>query len=45
MIQKEIIEGLKEKVKKQEQVYDFELNMNGGHLEGYNLNNQLKQEV
>ncbi len=42
---KEIIEGLKEKVKKQEQVYDFELNMNGGHLEGYNLNNQLKQEV
>ncbi|HPW52918.1 MAG TPA: DUF1015 domain-containing protein [Erysipelotrichaceae bacterium] len=42
---KEIIEGLKEKVSKEEQVYDFELNMNGGHLEGYNLNNLLKEEV
>lgn len=42
---KEIIEGLREKVSKKLQVYDFELNMDGGYLEGYNLNDQLKEEV
>ncbi len=42
---KEIIEGLREKVTSEEQVYNFELNMNGGHLEGYNLNDRLKEEV
>ncbi len=42
---KEIIEGLRDKASKKMQVYDFELNMDGGYLEGYNLNDQLKEEV
>lgn len=42
---KEIIESLNEKVSKKDQVYNFELNMNGGQLEGYNLNEKLKKEV
>lgn len=42
---KEVIESLSDKVKKEDKVYDFKLNMNGGHLTGYNLNSNLKEKV
>lgn len=42
---KEIIEGLTNKVNKEDVVYDFELMKNGGHLKGYKLTNELIENV
>ena len=42
---KDIIESLKEEVTDNDIVYDFELNMNGGHIRGYKLNENSMNEI
>ena len=42
---KEIIECLKNKVSKEDLVYDFDLMQNGGHLKGYVLNDETMDEI
>ncbi len=42
---KDIIESLKEEVTDSDIVYDFELNMNGGHIRGYKLNENSMNEI
>lgn len=42
---KEIIENLKNKVKDEDKVYDFELMKDGGHIKGYKLNDETIDEV
>ena len=42
---KEIIESLKNKVKDEDLVYDFDLMMNAGHSKGYKLNNDVINEI
>lgn len=39
--EKEIIESLKNDVREEDTIYDFELNMNGGHIRGYKLSDSL----
>ena len=42
---KEIIESLKNKVRVEDKVYDFDLMENGGHIRGYKLSNEVMNEV
>lgn len=42
---KDIIESLKEEVTDNDIVYDFELNMNGGHIRGYKLNENSMNKI
>ncbi len=42
---KEIIENLKNEVKPEDMVYDFDLMENGGHIKGYKLNDSIINEV
>lgn len=42
---KNIIESLKNKVTTQDIVYDFDLMQNGGHIKGYNLNQNIQNEI
>ena len=42
---KTIIEELKNKVTKEDTVYDFDLMENGGHIKGYKLSNNVIDEV
>lgn len=43
--EKEIIESLKNDVREEDTIYDFELNMNGGHIRGYKLSDSLVSSV
>lgn len=42
---KDIIENIKNKVNNNDVVYDFDLMQKGGHIKGYNLNNNIIDEV
>ncbi len=42
---KEIIESLKNEVKAEDVVYDFDLMENGGHIKGYKLNDKTINEI
>ena len=42
---KDIIESLKEEVKEDDKVYDFELMQNGGHIKGYKLSDKSIEEI
>jgi hypothetical protein len=42
---KDIIESIKNKVNNNDVVYDFDLMQRGGHIKGYNLNNNIIDEV
>ena len=42
---KQIIETLKNKVKEEDKVYDFDLMMNGGHSKGYLLSSEVIDEI
>ncbi len=42
---KDIIESLKNKVSKNDVVYDFDLMQKGGHIKGYKLSNEASNEV
>lgn len=42
---KDIIESIKNKVNNNDIVYDFDLMQKGGHIKGYNLNNNIIDEV
>ena len=42
---KSIIECLKNKVTPEDIVYDFDLMQNGGHIKGYNLNQNIQKEI
>ena len=42
---KEIIENLKNQVKEEDKVYDFDLMQKGGHIKGYKLNDSTIEEV
>lgn len=42
---KDIIESIKNKVNNNDVVYDFDLMQKGGHIKGYNLNNNIIDEV
>lgn len=42
---KDIIESLKNKVSKEDAVYDFDLMQNGGHIKGYILKDKVSNEV
>jgi uncharacterized protein (DUF1015 family) len=42
---KDIIESLKNKVSKNDVVYDFDLMQKGGHIKGYLLNSNIMEEI
>ena len=42
---KEIIEGLTDKVRNEDVVYDFDLMKNGGHIKGYKIPNELVEGI
>ena len=42
---KDIIESIKNKVNDNDVVYDFDLMQKGGHIKGYNLNNDIINEI
>ena len=42
---KEIIESLKNKVKEEDVIYDFDLILNGGHSKGYKLSGSVIDEI
>ena len=42
---KDIIESIKNKVNDNDIIYDFDLMQKGGHIKGYNLNNNIIDEV
>lgn len=42
---KSIIEELKTKIAEEDKVYDFNLMMNGGHIKGYKLNENIQNEI
>ncbi len=42
---REIIESLKNKVKEEDKVYDFDLMQNGGHIKGYKLDNEAMDTI